>query len=126
MEVSSLDAYSPFTLKLQGSRGTLSSTITEYKLTYIVDGENPERPVVEGSLRDENGNPIYCSEQLVKHTEEGKHNGTAFDVGQQLLYKELYYRITEGTPMNVTPEMATDVIGVIAAAYEENRLDVKF
>ena len=40
--------------------------------------------------------------------------------------KELYYKITEGVPMSVTPEMATDVIGVIAAAYEENRLDVRF
>ena len=58
--------------------------------------------------------------------EEGKHNGSAFDVGKQTLYRQLYYRITEGTPMTVTPEMATDVIGVIAAAYEENRLDVKF
>ena len=126
VEVSSLDAYSPFTLKLQGSRGTLQTTIGQYKMTWIVDGENPERPVVEGSLRDEDGNPIYCSEQLVKHEEEGKHNGSAFDVGQQMLYRELYYRITEGTPMSVTPEMATDVIGVIAAAYEENHLDVKF
>ena len=126
VEISSLDAYSPFTLKIQGSRGTLHTTISQYKMTWIVDGENPERPVIEGSLRDENGNPVYCREELIKHTEEGKHNGSAFDVGKQTLYRQLYYRITEGTPMAVTPEMATDVIGVISAAYEENRLDVRF
>ena len=126
VEISSLDAYSPFTLKLQGSRGTLLTTIGAYKMTWIVDGENPERPVIEGSLRDENGNPIYCKEDLVKHTEEAKHSGGPFDVGKNTLYRELYYHITEGKPMAVTPEMATDVIGVIAAAYEENRLDVKF
>ena len=126
VEVSSIDAYSPFNIKVHGSRGSLICTPKSYKMTYIVDGENPERPVIEEFLKDENGKPVYCSEQLAKHVEEDEFGGTAFDVGTATLYKQLYYKITEGTPMDVTPEMASAIIGVIAQAHAENPLDVKF
>ena len=126
VEVSSMDAYSPFNIKVHGSRGSLICTTKSYKMTYIVDGENPERPVIEEFLKDENGRPIYCGEQLQKHVEEAEFGGTAFDVGTATLYKQLYYKITEGTPMDVTPEMASAIIGVIAQAHAENPLDVKF
>ena len=126
LEVSAVDAYSPFNLKIQGSRGCFKATPAEYEMTYFVDGENPERPVVETFLADENGKPVYCSEKLNKHVENGTFAGTAFDVGTATLYEQLYYRITEGKAMEVTPEMAADIIGIIAQAYAENPMDIKF
>ena len=65
VEISSTDAYSPSTLKIQGTLGTFQCTAKEYKMTYIVPGENPEQPVQEHFLQDENHNPLYCSEKLV-------------------------------------------------------------
>ena len=126
LEVSSVDAYSPFNIKIQGSRGCFKTTTAAYEMTYIVDGENPERPVVETFLKDENGKPVYCSENLIKHVESGEFDGTAFNVGTATLYEQLYYKITEGKPMDVTPEMASDIIGIIEQAHAENPMDIKF
>ena len=95
-------------------------------MTYIIDGENPERPVIETSLEDENRNPAYCSEQLIKHTEEGDFPGDAFSVGTPALYKELYFKLTEARPMSVTPEMAREIISVIETAHRENPLERRF
>jgi hypothetical protein len=71
-------------------------------------------------------NDPAASEKLVKHEEEGKFEGTAFDVGTASLYEQLYYKITEGRPMTVTPEMAAAVIGVIETVHAQNPLPLKF
>lgn len=126
IEISAIDAYSDYTLKLQGTRGTLKATPKAYRMTYLCEGENPPRPVVESFLQDEDGNPIYCSEQLVKHVEEESFNGTAFDIGTANLYEQLYRKITEGKDMTVTPEMAAAVISVIEQAHATNPLPVRF
>jgi len=126
IEINSTDAYSGYNVKLQGTKGTFKCTPAAYEMTYLVDGENPERPVVEGFLKNEQGEPIYCSEKLVKHEETEKFEGTAFDVGTASLYKQLYDKITAGTPMTVTPEMAAQVISVVETAHAQNPLPLKF
>jgi predicted dehydrogenase len=126
IEITSADAYCGYNLKLIGTRGTYKSTTLKYEMTYIVDGENPERPVIEASLEDENRNPAYCREDLIKHTESGDFPGDAFTVGTPALYEELYYKLTEGREMSVTPEMAREVISVIETAHVENPMPVRF
>ena len=126
IEVTNIDAYSDYNIKILGSKGTYKATPAAYEMTYIKDGENPDRPVIETFLQNEAGNPVYCSENLIKHQEGEKFNGTAFDVGTATLYKQLYYKITEGTPMEVTPEMAAAVISVIETAHAENPMPLKF
>ncbi|MBO5221099.1 MAG: Gfo/Idh/MocA family oxidoreductase [Clostridia bacterium] len=126
IEISSIDAYSEYNLKIQGTKGTMKATPKSYEITYLRDGENPERPVVEGFLKDEEGNPIYCSEKLVKHVEQDSFKGTAFDVGTATLYKQLYYKITEGKAMTVTPNMAAAIVSVIETVHAENPLPLKF
>jgi predicted dehydrogenase len=126
VEVISCDAYSDYNLKLMGSRGTFSATTKKYKCTYIAEGENPARPVQRTSLADETGAPKYCSEKLIKHVEESEFGGTAFDVGSATLYRQLYFAITEGKPMEVTPQTAREIIRVIETAHEQNPLPVKF
>ena len=126
IEVVSSDAYTDYNLKLVGSKGTYKSTTLKYKMTYIVDGENPDRPVIETFLEDENKNPAYCREDLIKHTEEGDFPGDAFSVGTPALYKELYFKLTEHKPMSVTPEMAREVVSVIETAHKENPMPRRF
>ena len=126
IEISSIDAYTPYNVLIQGSRGTAKSTVKSCEMTYIVDGENPERPVIDTFLKDENGAPIYCSEKLIKHEETVEFTGTAFDVGTATLYKQLYDRITMGKPMTVIPEMARDIISVIEEVHAANPLPLKY
>lgn len=126
IEMNNTDAFCDYNLKLQGSRGTMKSTPKAFKMKYIVEGENPERPVIEQSLRNEEGLPVYCSEKLVAHEEEGTYDGDAFGVGTAEIYKSVYYAITEGKPLAVTTEQAAMVIGVIEQAHAQNPLDVKY
>ena len=126
IEISALDAYPTYTLKIQGSKGTFKCSTSSYEMTYLKDGANPPRPVIETFLEDEDGNPIYCKEKLVKEVESGRFNGTAFDVGTAELYRQLYEKITHGTPMTVTPEMAAAIISVIETVYAQNPLPLKY
>ncbi len=127
VEISAIDAYTDYNVKIQGSKGTMKLTAGgDYKMKYIVDGENEPRPVIRESLKDENGNPIYCSEKLITHEEEGKLCGSAFDVGTRDFYKGLYNTITTGAEMPVTAETAASVIRVIEKVHADNPLDLKF
>jgi predicted dehydrogenase len=126
IEITSIDAYTKYNLLIMGTKGTFKATPSAYEMVYIKDGENPERSVVETFLQNEAGEPIYCSEKLVKHEESGTFDGTAFDVGTAKLYEQLYYKITEGKPMDVTPEMAAQIISVIETVHAENPLPLKY
>lgn len=123
IEINSNDAYPAWNLKVLGSKGTLKSNLGEYALTYIVDGENPEQPVQENFLQDENGEPIFCGENLIKHNETGEFDaGAVFTKSVAMVYEEIYYAITEGKALNITAEMAREIISVIDRVHSDNPL----
>ena len=126
IEISNIDAYNDHLIRIQGSKGTYQCNGGGWKAKYIVDGENPERPVIMASLKDENGNPMYCREKLITHEEEDTFNGSPFDVGTRRFYEMMHAHIFEGKPMVVTPEMAAKVIGIIETVHAQNPLPVKF
>lgn len=126
IEINSTDCFTDYNIKIQGSKGCFKATPQKYSLRYIVDGENEERPVVEGSLRNAEGEPIYCSEKLVRHDEEGTYNGTAFDVGTAGIYENLYRVLTEGASLTVPTEHSARVIEVIEHAHAANPLPIRF
>jgi len=126
IEMQSLDAYPQDLLKICGTKGTFLSTTTKYKMKYVVDGENPERPVIFESLKNDKGLPAYCSEKRVTHEEEGEFEGTAFNSAVSSFYTDLYYKITENRPLRVTPEMAREVISVVEKAHADNPMPVKY
>ena len=144
VEVSSMDAFSnPYVVKVMGTRGTLSATRAGYKLKYIVDGENPERPVIFESLENEDRNPAYCSEKLIAHEEEGewkvesnldttshtKREENAldkFDPATKNFYDGFYESLVNGAPLPVAAEHSAKVIAVIEAVHAQNPLPVKF
>ena len=95
-------------------------------MKYIVDGENPKRPVIREFLSDEDGYPMYCTEQLITHEETGTFQGNGFDVAPEKFYRILHKTITEGTPLVTTPEHAAKIINVIETAHAQNPMPVKF
>ena len=126
VEVSSCDAYSPYNIKIQGSRGCAKITLGVCEMIWYTDDENPRKEVIEASLVNEAGEPCYCSENLIKHTEEIKFNGGPFDVGTASLYRELYECITEGKPMTYGADVAMQTVKVISEVHARNPLPVKF
>ena len=126
VEINNTDAFSPFNIKIQGTKGTFKCTPAKYDMKYIVDGENEVKTVSETFIHDANYQPIYCKEALKTHEVSDDFDGDAFGVGTALLYKDLYYYITENKPMYVTPEMAKAVIKVIEEVHAANPMEVKF
>ena len=126
IEMSAVDPFCDYTVKVQGNKGTLSCTFSKYKMKYIVDGENPDRPVVIESLQDDAGLPAYCSESLITHSEEGDFTGTSFDVAVKGFYTLLHRKIFENVPMEISPEKVAQIIGVIEKVHADNPLPVKF
>lgn len=127
LEVNSNDAYPVRNVKILGSRGTLHSTLSRMDMTYIVEGENEPRPVVEEFLQNEKGDPIYCWEELRKH-EEGQDfvARDVFTKSVAWLYENVYNAITKGEKLNVTAEMAAQVISVIECVHAENPMPVLY
>ncbi len=124
VEISSNDAFPATTLKVLGSKGSLKSTLTEYEMKYIIDGENPPQPLILESLKTEEGYPAYCGEKLITHEEKGTFDGTAFDVGTSSFYEMMYERLVNGKDLTVKPEHAAEVINVIEQVHAENPLPV--
>ena len=128
IEVISADAFAgDYVFKIYGSKGTLCSTNSSYKLKYVEDfSAYPERPVTAVPLSDENGNPIYCSEKLTFTEVDEKISGSSFDVAVRDFYRMMYDAIFEGKPLAIPPEHAAQVIGIIEACHAENPLPVRF
>lgn len=126
VEVNSNDAFSPYNLKILGTKGCFQSNMTEYKMKYIVDGENPEQPVQTEFLRDENGLPIYCREQLNAHEESGEVKGTAFEAATASFYGMLYDTITTGAELKVKPENIAKLVSVLEIIHAENPMPVTY
>jgi len=127
LEINSNDAYPVRNVKILGSKGTLHSTLSRMDMTYIVDGENVERPVVEDFLKNENGDPIYCWEELCKHEESQDFVARdVFTKSVAWLYENVYNAITRGDAWKVTPEMAAQVISVIECVHAENPMPVLY
>jgi len=128
IEVISADAYSSdYVFKIFGTKGTLMSTNSAYKLKYVDDfSKYPERPVIRESLSDDKMNPVYCSEKLTFTEEEDKIVGSSFDFAVKDFYEMLYRTVMNGEALDITAEHAAQVIAMIEAVHAQNPLPLKF
>lgn len=126
IETNCLDAYPQTLMKICGSKGTFKCDLKNYEMKYMVDGENPDRPVIHESLKNAEGMPAYCSEKLELHEESGEFAGTSFNAAVKSFYEMLYKSLVDGEDLVITPEMAARVIGIIEKAHADNPLPVKY
>ncbi len=126
IEINSVDPYTDYNLKVQGTRGTIKASAKLCKVKYIIDGENPARPIEEDFLRGEDSAPLYCSEQLVTHEEEYEITTSVFVAAVEGFYTNLYEVLTGKAALLVKPENIAQLIGVIETVHAQNPLPVKF
>ena len=126
LEITATDAFNEYAVKMQCEFGTYKTNNKKYQCKYVDLKENTPRSLVEGTLRNEEGLPIYCSDNLIYHDEEGVYDGTAFDAGTAGIYEDLYYKLTEGREMFVTAEHAAKIISIIEQVHAENPLPLKY
>lgn len=120
VQICPTDAFSDSLIKIQGTRGTYKCTAAKYDLKYYSDDENPAQAIIFESLKDAEGLPAYCSEDLVTHEESGSFEGDGFNVAVSDFYEMLYNTIVNGAELTVTPEMAAEIIRIIEIAHGQN------
>ena len=126
IEINYTDAYPSYNVKIQGSRGAFKGTTNVYEYKYYTDEENPPKALIEESMKKENGDPDSCRETLIWHEEKGEYKGTAFDIGTKNIYEDIYFAITEGKPLAVTPAMAKAIVTVMEQVHKQNPLERKY
>jgi len=126
VEISSIDAFNDFTIKIQGSKGTFKALNKgEYWAKYIEDGVNEERPVSFTFIEKEDGTPAYCSETLIT-AEEHETFDNNFMIYSRNFYRMLYKHMALCHPLTIRPEQAAQIISVIETIHAQNPLPVKF
>jgi len=124
LEISSADAYSDYTYKIQGTRGTLKGTQTQIKWKYFSEKEAPKQTLIKTPLKKEDGLPAYCSEKLIWTEESWETEGPrTFTYAVRSFYDNLYNHILNGEPLIVTPQQVKQQIAVIDKCHQMNPLD---
>jgi predicted dehydrogenase len=121
IEISSCHAYAPKTFLVQGTHGTLYGGTDHLDWTYYRDDENPPPPLQTRPLRNEKGEPLYCREKLVRHTDSWDAAGPDFDEKGKGFYIALYETLVNGAPFAVTSEQVKQQLQVIDQAHAQNR-----
>ena len=121
LEINPADAYNDFTYRINGSRGSLTATLTKIRWKYF--DECPIPAFTFEPIRGADGrSPAYCSEKLEWHEFEEDLSGTAFDIGPQIFYANLYDHLTSGAELLIKPEKLVQQIRVMELVHAQNPL----
>lgn len=124
VEISSCDCYSPYTYKIMGSDGCLRATLGHIEYKYIDRSSLPPRPQILTPLCKEDGTPAYCSEQLNWTEKSVDVEKGAFESAVREYYDMIYYALTEGRPMQITPEQVLTQLKVTDLIRAQSPLSI--
>jgi scyllo-inositol 2-dehydrogenase (NADP+) len=124
VEISSCSAYSDFNYQVQGTTGGLKGTFKHLDWKYFIPEEAPNQELVRGYLRNAEGKPAYCEEQLKWYeetwdipVEQGKD---LFHSMAEAFYRMLYKTLVHGEPLEVTLSEVRRQIAVMERCFEQN------
>ncbi len=122
LEISSADAYTVFTYKIQGSNGTLKGSMSRLDWKYFKPEEAPKRENIDGAyFTDEKALPAYCTENLTWYEDSWEGDPQApFINAVQEYYNQIYLLFTEGRPHDIQPKQVRQQIAVIREAHKQN------
>ena len=121
VEINCADAYSDFTYKVSGDRGSLKATMKEIKYKYFE--ETPLPPLTLETLRGSDGvKPAYCKDHLTWQEVTEPLEGSAFDVGPAAFYQNIYHHLVSGAELMIKPEKILQQIRVAELVHAANPL----
>ena len=126
VEISSCDAFSDYTYKIQATRGSLKATLSHIDYQYFAEEDEAPRTLTLEPLSDEAGLPCYCSEKLTWHKCAEDIAGSAFDTAVCLYYDNIYAHLTEGAPLIIQPEKIARQIALMEEVHRQNPLPIRF
>ncbi len=127
VQATASDAYVPYTYKIQGTRGTLTSTTSVVKWKYYIDSEAPEQHLQWKTLRKEDNTPLYCRENLIFHEEVCDVNAQgAFTSAVHHYYNMTYDAMVNGIQPEITPYQVRQQIAIYEEVRRQNPLERKY
>lgn len=118
LEMSSCNAFPSQLFLVHGTNGTLKGNDSAFAWKYFRPSETKPLKLDLRPLRNEKGEPVYCSEKLVIHEEnwtDDKSTDRELDY-----YRELHSSITRNTVFNVRNEQVLQQMKVIGEAHTQN------
>lgn len=116
-----IDAYSDYTYKICAEKGSLKAT--QYEIQWKYHNDMPKKKLDLQPLCGEDGiTPVYCSEKLEWNEFKEEVQGTAFGIGAQKLYQNIYDHLTEGADLIIKPEKVAQQIRVMELIHAQNPL----
>jgi predicted dehydrogenase len=122
LEISSCCRQPSYTYNLYGTRGGLKGDTSRLEWEYYDPASAPELHLITTPLIKADGTPAYCSDNLTWQKEEWtapKGDGL-FEGMSKSFYTMLHRHLTEGEPLEITPQQVRQQIGVIEECQRQN------
>ena len=123
LEISSCCAYPDFTIHVYGTRGGLKGTQQELTWRYYDPKKAPRMRLLRKPLTGPDGAPVYCSDSLTWREQKWrlpKAQHDLFSYMSRSFYTMLYKALTEGAPLEITPQQVRQQIAVIEECHRQN------
>ncbi|MCR4577624.1 MAG: Gfo/Idh/MocA family oxidoreductase [Clostridiales bacterium] len=124
IEISSCDCYAPYLYKIMGSEGCLRATLGSVEYKYVDKSKLAPREQIMVPLCKPDGTPSYCTEKLEFIEKKIEVETGAFNAAVRDYYDMIYYALTEGRPMEITPEQVLTQLKVIDKIHAQTPLTV--
>jgi scyllo-inositol 2-dehydrogenase (NADP+) len=122
LEVSSCAKYPRDTYNVYGTLGGLKGSTSKLEWQWYDPAAAPALKLITTPLQKGDGTPAYCSDSLEWQREEwsAPSGEGLFDVMSKAFYDMLYRSLTEGVPLEVTPQQVRQQIAVIEECQRQN------
>jgi len=121
LEISSCCRCPVDTYRVYGTRGGLRGNTSHLEWEYYNPATAPKLELITTPLQTPEGTPAYCSDSLEWHREEwAAPQGSLFESMSQAFYSMLYKALTEGAPLEITPQQVRQQIAVIEECQRQN------
>ncbi len=125
IEISSCSAFPQNTYEIYASNGGLKASGSKIEWKYFKPEEAPEQHLIKTPLSKEDGTPAYCSEKLIWYEESAdlsEETRDTFKFMTTKFYTMIYRAMTEGAPLEITPQQVRQQIAVMEEAHRQNPL----
>lgn len=125
VEISSCNAYAPYTYVIHAKNGSLRCTQSLIEYKYFDPAKAPEQKLILDPICNEEGLPAYCGEKLDWVEEKTEIKESVFTVAVKEYYDMIYANLAEGIEMPIRPEQVLKQLKVIDLIHAQNPLSVK-
>lgn len=122
LEISSCCKYPGSTYNVYGTRGGLSGDTRRLEWQYYDPAAAPPLQLITAPIHKPDGTPAYCSDSLEWQREEwtSPQGQGLFETMSGTFYSMLYRTLTEGAPLEITPQQVRRQIAVVEEAQRQN------